>query len=371
MKKIILLVLLLMPLVIAGDQFTINVESAYTNPYPVEPGQNFVLGLQVTNQGYEKVDSAYILLDPSYPFTVLENPRKSVSNLGAGDRKIVEYNLFVDSSAISTVYEIPVRVSYGSLVTLTKSVKIRVMGTPKFEVMDFRSNEINPGDRETLNIQLQNVGSGSAKKMTATFISSSELIKPIFVGGSVYINEFKPGDKQWIKFEVVVDKDADYGVYPGTIILKYSDESGVEHQESFSIGILVSGTPRFEVVDTNVDLKNRKLEVDVINSGTASGIGIKCDLWIGEKLFDTYYITQVKIDKKSTIKFDLPTTKETNGKLVLSYRGPDNREYKQEETISWERPRGSNSILIIAIGLVGIYVLWKKPWKKLLKKKKY
>ncbi|PIV69171.1 MAG: hypothetical protein COS07_01620, partial [Candidatus Aenigmarchaeota archaeon CG01_land_8_20_14_3_00_37_9] len=86
------LVLALMPAlmasVFAGNQFTIDVETGYTDPYPVEPGQNFLLSLQVNNKGTEKVDAAYIELDPVYPFTVLENARKSASDLGGGGKKI-------------------------------------------------------------------------------------------------------------------------------------------------------------------------------------------------------------------------------------------------------------------------------------------
>jgi len=316
-KKIIMLTLILMiiPLVVA-DQFTIDVETAYTDPYPVEPSQNFILSLQVTNEGTENVDTVYIELDPHYPFTVLETARKGVSNLGAGAKKIIEYNLFVDSSAISTLYEIPVKIVYGSLSTATKNVQVRVQGTPQFEILDVKTNEINPGDRETLNIEFQNVGSGIAKRMTATFTSSSDDITPIFSGGSVYINEFKAGEKDWIKFDILADQDAEYGVYTGTITLKYNDESGSNHTDTYNIGVLVSGEPHFDVVKSEIDAKDGELEVELINSGTAKGVAIKSELWIDDKLFDTDYVTQVKIDKKSIVKFNLPR-KASSGVLII------------------------------------------------------
>jgi len=365
MKKLIILTLvLIMPCLVMADQFTIDVETAYTDPYPVEPGENFVLSLQVTNKGNEKVNTVHIELDPQYPFTVLENVRKSVSDLGSEGKKIIEYDLFVDSSAISTLYEIPVKVIYGSLSTSTQNVQVRVQGTPQFEILDVKTNEISPGDRESLNIQFQNVGTGTAKRMTATFTSSSDDITPIFSGGSVYISEFKTGEKQWFKFDVLVDQDAEYGVYTGTVTLKYNDESGSNHTSIYNIGVLVSGKPHFDVVKSEIDAKDKELEIEVINSGTAKGIAIRSELWINNELFDTDYVTQVKIDKKSILKFNLPG-KVTSGVVKLYYKGPDNNEYNQEEKVAW-KPGGRNNTLIMLVGLVVTgYSIWKKPWKKL------
>jgi len=369
------LVLALMPAlmasVFAGNQFTIDVETGYTDPYPVEPGQNFLLSLQVNNKGTEKVDAAYIELDPVYPFTVLENARKSASDLGGGGKKIVEYKMFVDSSAISTVYEIPVKVVYGSLSTVTKSVLVRVQGTPQFEIIDVKTNEINPGDRESLNIQVENTGTGTAKKMTATFTSSSEMIKPIFSGGSVYINEFGIGKKEWLKFDVLVDQDAEYGVYTGAVTLKYNDESGTNHTNTYNIGILISGEPRFDVVKSEINAKTRELEIEVIDSGTAKGVAIRGELWVNDKLIDTDYVTQIKIDKKSTLKFNAPV-KETTGVLKLYYKGPDNKEFAQEEKIAWKPIGGANTILLLVGVAATVLLIWKKPWRKikLFKKKK-
>jgi hypothetical protein len=363
-KMIILMVLYLIPGILAGNQFTLDVETGYTDPYPVEPGQNFVLSLQITNEGAEKVDTAYIELEPQHPFTLLETTRKSVSNLGGGGRKILEYNLFVDSSALSTVYEVPVKVTYGELSTATQNVQIRVQGSPQFEILDVKSNEINPGDRETLNIQFENVGTGSAKRMTATFTSSSEDITPIFSGGSVYINEIKPGEKKWIKFDMLASQDAEYKVYTGTVTLKYNDEAGNNHSNSYNIGVLVSGEPKFDVIKSEIDAKDNELEVEVINSGTSKGIAIKAELWIDGNLYDTDYITQVKIDKKSIIKFNLPP-RVTSGVLKLYYQGPDNKDFTQEQQIAWQNKGSRNTLFwIIGIGLI-IFLVWKKPWKKL------
>ena len=101
----------------------------------------------------------------------------------------------------------------------------------------------------------------------------------------------------------------------------------------------------------------------MINSGTAKGIAIKSELWINSKLFDTDYVTQVKMDKKTNLKFNLPK-KATSGVVKLHYRGPDNKEYTQKENIAWQPVNETNGLLIlIGLGLVG-YLVWRKPWRK-------
>ena len=89
------------------------------------------------------------------------------------------------------------------------------------------------------------------------------------------------------------------------------------------------------MVKSEINLKNRELDVEIINSGTAKGVAIRSELWINDGLFDTDYTTQVKIDKKATLKFNLPGD-EKSGLLRLYFKGPDNKEYTQEERIAWK-----------------------------------
>jgi len=163
--------------------------------------------------------------------------------------------------------------------------------------------------------------------------------------------------------------DAEYGVYTGTVAIKYNDESGNNHTSTYDIGVLVSGEPHFDVVKSEINAKDGKLEIELINSGTAKGVAIKSELWINDKLFDTDYATQVKIDSKSIVKFNLPG-KATLGVVKLSFKGPDNKEYTQIENIAWNSVGGGNNILIFAIIVVVVFVIWKKPYKKLKRFKK-
>jgi hypothetical protein len=75
------------------------------------------------------------------------------------------------------------------------------------------------------------------------------------------------------------------------------------------------------------------------------------------------YITSIKIDKRSTVKFNLPN--KMNGKLELSYKGPDNKEYKQTEDIAWTMPVSSPTwVLGVIVLVIVIYIFWKKKWLK-------
>lgn len=365
------LVLLLLPGVIATQQFTVDLATAYTDPMPVEPGSSFVLAVQATNKGNEKLGMFYLDIYPSSPFAVVESPRKTINGLNGYGTKIVEYKMFVDSSAVSAVYTIPIDVVYGSAGSVRKNVQVRVQGVPHFEILSVRSNEINPGDRENINVEIQNTGTGVAKRMTAKFVSSSPYIKPIFSGGSVYINEFKPGEKQWIKFDILADQAAEFGVYTATITLEYADEAGNSHKDSYDIGILISGQPDLNVVKSQADMKNKKVTVEVINSGTGRAVAIRGELWVDGKMIDTDYITQIKMDKKADFKFDLPE-KASSRVLKIYYKGPDNKEFQKETDVSWVLPPRNYMVFGLVALALGALIIWKKPWKKIgaLRKKK-
>lgn len=371
MKKLIWLALIvfLFPNVFATEYVNINVRVAYTNPYPIEPGKNLVLALEISNIGNDDAKNVIVEPEPSFPFTLLEKSQKSLETLSPGNTRIVEYDLFLDSSAVSGVYKIPVKVSFNHY-SFKQDVEVRVQGIPEFKLLGMKSQTISPGDQATISVEIANVGTGKAKRVSATFSSESEYIKPIFGGGNVYIGDFEPGEKKEIDFKILASSDSEYGVYTGTVTLTYEDESGNQSSTSFDVGILISGEPKFQIVKISVDRETNRLSVEISNTGTAEAKAIIGKLIINNKTFDVVYVTSVKIDKHTTLRFNLPN--ERFGKLALSYEGPDNKKYSQTETITWSMlptriPVWTWGLVVVIVGLV----VWKrKTISHIFKKKK-
>jgi hypothetical protein len=281
-----------------------------------------------------------------------------------GDTRTIDYNLFVDSSAVSATYELPVYVTYGTYYKVKTTAQIRVQGKPDFKLMDVKIGTINPGDMKTVGVVLKNVGSGKSKRTTVTFSSTSAYIKPILSGGNVYIGDFLPDQTETVEFKILASPDAEYDVYTGYVNISYEDEAGGTYNKKFDIGILISGEPKLQIFKTVADKTTGEISVELVNIGTAEAKGISAKLLIDDKVFDADYITSIKIDKRSTVKFILPNS--MKGVLELSYEGPDNKQYKQTEYIAWNIPYSFPSWILIIVVIIVVYVAWKKKlWKKL------
>ena len=349
---------------VAEILYQLNVETAFTDPYPVEPGKNLVLSLTLSNSGNTDATDVTIELEVVEPFTLLESSQKEITSVKVGSSRIFDYQLFVDSSAVSALYEIPVRVKYSVNKELIKKVQVRVQGQPKFEMLDVSSGTISPGDQEKIRVKLQNVGTGKAKRTSVTFSSTSDYVKSVLSGGIAYLGDVNPGEEKETTFTLLASPDSEYGICTGKINVTYDDESGNELTESFDVGILISGIPKLQVYKIDVDREDSDLTVEIVNIGNAEAKAVAAKLLINDKVFDVDYVTSIKIDRRSTLKFALPNS--MSGKLELSYEGPDNKEYSQTEDMAWVVAYGFPTWIIVIVVLVVAYFVWKKKlWKKI------
>lgn len=368
MKKLLIMLILIIPLVQASAD--INVKTAYTNPYPVEPGTNFILDIEVSNTGSEAAKDLVITLKPNHPFTVVDKTQEIISNFASGSSRIVEFKLFVDSSAVSSVYQIPVEIKYSGSNEITRNINLRIQGKPNIAYLNITSFSISPGETKTLKVEINNIGSGGAKRVIASLESSSENIKPVLSGGNVYVGDISTQSKKDASFLIYVNPDTSYGVYDSTIKITYEDEAGNVNTKTFEVGILVSGTPDIKIIKTSVNEAKRELEVDLINDGTAEARGVKGELMINGAVIDVDYISKINSKKSSTLKFGVPQTKDNVVDIRISYLGPNNEEYSYDEKISWSIAPKTNWLLI-AVAVVLLYFIFRKiKGSNIFKKKK-
>lgn len=345
----------------------VTVETAFTDPYPIEPGDEVDVTFVISNDGSEALSDLVIEVKPNYPFNLLENPVKTVNTINVGSERQVEYKMFVSTSAISSTYKIPVLIKIDNA-QLEKTIDLTVQGVPKFNLLNVVTGSVNPGDEESITVGIENIGTGKAKRTTVTFTSTSEMIKPILSGGTEYIDDVEPGGEENVNFRVLVSQDADYGVYTSFVNVSYEDESGTELSKVFEIGVLVGGEPQLQIVKSEIDTKNQELEVEIINIGSAEAIGIKGELYVDDELFDVDYVTQLKIDKKTTLKFKIPKKAEI-ADLKISYKAPDNEKFTQDENVSWNKVNGNQWMFAVAVVVV-LGIIFRKKILGLFRKKK-
>ncbi len=354
-KMIILALILLLPIVQASAD--ILVKTAYTNPYPVEPGTSFILGIEVNNKGDEAAKDLTLTLSPNSPFTVVDKPSDIISSLNSGGVRIIEYKMFVDSSAVSSTYQIPVYIKYSGSNDITRNILIRVQGKPNIGYIDVPNFSISPGETKNMQVEIKNIGSGTAKRVIVTLMPLTDNIKAVFSGGNAFLDDIQPNSKKNAVFQIYVNPDTNYGVYDAIVKVTYEDEAGNLQTKNFSIGIFVTGKPNIKIIKVSVDKAKNELKVDVINDGNAEARGIKGELIIGDTVIDVDYISRVNAQKSSTLKFDIPQTKNSKADIRVSYLGSDNEEYQFKQAISWVNPSSVNWIVLIAFIAIAYFLL--------------
>lgn len=348
------MILLILPVCVKAIT-DISVSTAYTNPYPVEPGSNIVLGLEIKNNGGDAAKNLEITLVPQNPFSLLEEAKKEISSLDSGSVRVIEYDLFVDSSAVSTVYQLPLKIKFSGSNEVTRNVNIRVQGKPNLGYVEVPNFSILPGEIKTMRVEIKNLGTGTAKRAIAT-LSSSDNIKTVSSGGNVFIGDIPPSGVSVAMFELYASSDAEFGVYDSILRIDYEDESGNKMNKSFNLGLLITGKPDIRIIKVDVDQSKNELEVEIINQGSSEAKGIKGELMLGSTILDVDYLSKLNPDKSATLKFKIPNIKNMTADIRLSYNGPDNKKYESRDTIKWSVKSNGIPWLTIIIAVVVLYI---------------
>jgi len=97
MKKqiiILILALLIIPFTVKSVEIIgpdVTAQVIYTDPYPVEPGNEVTISIEISNSGNEQISNLVLDLKPSEPFSLLESPTKKINIINSGSSRIVKY----------------------------------------------------------------------------------------------------------------------------------------------------------------------------------------------------------------------------------------------------------------------------------------
>ena len=113
---------------------SLNVVLTNQTPYPVEPGSNVDIGIQLQNNGRDNAQGAYLEIVPGNPFELLpgQDAIKFFSQVPSLDSVKTSYKLRVNNSAITNNYNLDFRIYLGSPESsyFTKSISVNIQGIP-------------------------------------------------------------------------------------------------------------------------------------------------------------------------------------------------------------------------------------------------
>ncbi|MFQ5648017.1 MAG: COG1361 S-layer family protein [Candidatus Aenigmatarchaeota archaeon] len=338
-------------------------------PYPVEPGENVNLEIEIQNSGTTAKDLTLEMVVKD-PFMLLpgEDAEKTFASIAGGGSVKTSYNLFVQSDAITNLYEIEFRVyTADDRDTYVKdTITVNVQGSPELVLEDLQISDGVPGGDVNLTAAMSNIGTGTARHLKLNFNSTEELM-PLLSKGSVYLGDLGPGQTAQAVIGVSVDSSAEQKTYTSVLTAEYLDESNTLTQETFSVGIPIKGSVTLDIIKIEPDYRLSKLKIEVANKGTTEAKSLEAKLTIDGKLVDVEYSSTLKATKKTTLSF--PLILQGTGALTIDYTGPgmDKNQMTKEVTLNFAPPAVDYTgvaIVVIIILAVAVYFFRRRRHAK-------
>lgn len=253
-------------------------------PDPVEPGSRVRLTGIVTNSGNQTATNVLLRVTGAES-VLLAGPQGDSLPLGdiaPGTSAAVDIDLVVRSGAEPGPQAQPVTITYlqdGEPQEVATSVTVDVAKVeetaPLMLLKSYTTgqDELQPGDRFTLRVWLENVGDGKASDMLVTFgtvessgapggdtpggdsgggqqtsTTPSTTFAPLGAGGSIYVGDVEAnGGKASLKQAFIVDGSVKSGIYNLPITLRYTRADGSTAQETLGASMVVVAPPRLQI----------------------------------------------------------------------------------------------------------------------------
>jgi hypothetical protein len=246
------------------------------NPSPVVAGEAVDVTLLIMNSGNETAVQALVKISTDEGAILLPGPDGDSFPLGdiaPGASVGIEIPLRVNAEADPGPQLQQITISYlqnGEAQTVTASMTIEVSETqapaPLFllAAYDTGDDTLQPGDRFTLTINLQNAGNNDANDVLLTYgtvdnsstdsgtptgggSSANTTFAPVGAGGTTFIGAIASGETIELEQDFVVNGTVTSGIYNLNITLRYTKPDGTAAQENLRASIVVIVPPRIRL----------------------------------------------------------------------------------------------------------------------------
>lgn len=278
MRKIIALLFLigLFSGLTAAQSANIQVEKMMTEPEPLQTGQYATIWYSVTNTGEDEAEHVNVSFEDQYPFTLKneDERRFQIRTLEPGDTYTNTITVRVDRSAVSGNETLRFWSSYGTQDS-RRSHQLPVIvrdDNTAMTVEDISLPErVVPGSTHRMNVTLRNNANTHFNSIDARVSLPDGT--PIVVSDTdrKRIQQLDGGETVTISYELLIDENAERGVYGIPISLTYENIAGTEISLEESTGVAIGGMTDVQIglERTNIQTSGTRgsLTVRVVNRG--------------------------------------------------------------------------------------------------------
>ncbi len=192
------------------------------DPGRISPKDKFDLTFWISNEGTGMAREVQVSADTSnLPFVSLDADTKVLKRLDPGETIQLNYPIQVKDKTEISSYSIPIKMEYkdenGENMSSKSLAGIRVLGKAELAISDLKIEPQNPvkGDLVTVNMRIENSGTGEAKSVMINLDAPFEGTKSAFLG------KIKPDDDAPGVFTFYATKD---GNIPLSASIEYEDD---------------------------------------------------------------------------------------------------------------------------------------------------
>lgn len=390
MKIVYLFVLLTLfaSSVSAQAQTPFSVTTVVSVPHLTPGDSNIGLEFTLQNNMETAVSSAKVYLYIRYPFSASISPNNKLGELnypgyliasgGQGDEYTpyfsigahsaykTSFKIDVDRNAKYGKYDLPYTVFYNGGKEFSGKITLEVKGDTLIEIRNVQVNSNNsavePGEVFRISVSFENVGDNGIKWLKLILNPRDRSLIPLYSDTERVFKDIPQGEKKEAQMWFSLEKDAIVKNYPIDLVLKYTDERGVEFNETRLVGLVASGRAALDIAKKTTEptriIENEPftLTVKIENTGTGDASGVTARLESGFDGDTLAYLGEIKKDDYSNAIFILDRTKsgKKEGVLRISYEDDFGKHEVQKELNLMVNPDNGKSPVPLIIGLVAI-----------------
>ncbi|MBI4150664.1 hypothetical protein HY492_00910 [Candidatus Woesearchaeota archaeon] len=364
------------------------------DPSPASPGGYVDVWLKVENRGQQEAASVFVTFPDAFPFTVVDEPTKSLGKLAGGQAGIAYFRLKVDPGAPSG--PTPVRVELRRTALDTPEIaeaRIQIKSIDAVLSIDAVTtvpDTVAPGSTVRIEVVVKNKADTTLRSIrgqlklltqvtTTTGISTLELpFTPIGTGTEKTADVLAPGASETLSFLLVANPDAENRPYKIPLTITYYDPTGANRTRDEIVGVIVGDVPELSVyvdsTELSTDVSTGNVIVRFVNRGVTDIKFLTARLNPTDEYIvvsaPEAYIGKIDSDDYETAEFTLSLTnkadKEIELPLVMEYRDGNNKKYGNGMTLTIPRytpaqlgqSNGSFGVIFFILVILGVGGWW-------------
>ena len=216
------------------------------------------------------------------------------------------------------------------------------------------SDRVVAGVPSTVSFDLRNAGTGTVYSPTFSLSASSPLV--VLSISPSQESSLEPGQAETFTAVVSASPTATPGVYGGTLSVSFTDQSGAQHTQSFTVGFVLSGTVQFVVQDEQVSQALTGLTVSgsLLDEGGASAYYAQVTGSVqGSRNSNAtdYYVGEIDPNTPTSFTITIPLSAPSSARTAVILLGVEYKDsFGANQTFATTSPVSLQSALQLSAG---------------------